>query len=214
MVMDIDVEQVIGVTERDVAMGQRDGEDVRIIRLTRRYETEIDDLWSALTDPERLPRWFLPVTGDLRPGGRFQIEGHASGEVVSCEAPTSFELTWEGGPNLSWLEVRLEPDGDGTVLRLVHTVPVDAHWDDFGPGAVGIGWDLLLTLGLSRHLISGHAVDPSEVAQWSAGEQGRAFVRLCGREWCRVQIAAGAPPAKAEGMAERTIAAYTGVAPG
>jgi hypothetical protein len=34
-------------------------------------------------------------------------------------------------------------------------------------------------------------------------------VEQCGREWCRVQIAAGAPRAKAEGMAERTIAAYT-----
>ncbi len=212
--MDIDVEQLVGFTEREVARGERDGEEIRTIRASRRYQTEIDDLWSALTDPERLPRWFLPVSGDLRPGGRFQIEGHAGGEVLRCEAPTGFEITWESGEQLSWVEVSLRPDGDGTVLQLTHTVPVDAHWDEFGPGAVGIGWDLLITVGLTQHLASGDAVDPAEAAAWSASDVGRAFVQRCGAEWCRVQIAAGAPKAKAEGMAARTIAAYAGGDPG
>jgi len=39
---------------------------------TRVYETTIEELWDACTSPDRLRRWCVPVTGDLRVGGRFQ----------------------------------------------------------------------------------------------------------------------------------------------
>ena len=45
--------------------------------LERTYETTIVDLWDAITSAERIPRRFLPISGDLRLGGRYQLEGHA-----------------------------------------------------------------------------------------------------------------------------------------
>ena len=45
-------------------------------------------MWDACTDPERIGRWFLPVSGDLRLGGRYQLEGNAGGEILRCEPPT------------------------------------------------------------------------------------------------------------------------------
>ena len=71
--------------------------------------------------PSRIPRWFLPVTGDLRAGGHYQIEGNASGTIERCDPPQEFTATWEFGGQTSWIEVRLtsEPPG-GTRLELEH----------------------------------------------------------------------------------------------
>ena len=55
--------------------------------LRRRYDAAIEDVWDAVTDPDRLKRWFLPISGDLRVGGTFQLEGNAGGEILSCEPP-------------------------------------------------------------------------------------------------------------------------------
>ena len=94
----------------------------------------------ALTNAGRIPRWFLPVSGNLRVGGRYQLEGNASGVVERCEEPESFAVTWEFGGALSWLEITLTPDGERTTLELAHEAPVDPErWAQYGPSAVGIG---------------------------------------------------------------------------
>lgn len=54
------------------------------VTLSQSYRTGVDDLWDACTAPERLARWFTPVSGDLRLGGRYQIEGNASGTIETC----------------------------------------------------------------------------------------------------------------------------------
>ena len=51
----------------------RSADGVGVVRIEDRYETDIDDLWSALTDPVRLARWHGEVSGDLRPGGEFRL---------------------------------------------------------------------------------------------------------------------------------------------
>ncbi len=109
----------------------------------------------ACTQADRIKRWFAPVTGDLRLGGRYQVEGNASGEVLACEPPRFFTVTWEFGGDSSQVTVRLAPDGDGARFTLEHEHTGDAHsdfWTQFGPGATGVGWDLAL-LGLAMHLI-------------------------------------------------------------
>src|SRR5262249_9515270 len=93
--MDIDVGVLLGAVVREVAMSQRDGVDTRLVRATREFDTTVEALWEAVTSPERLPRWFLPVSGDLRVGGRFQIEGNAGGEVLECNPPEHLAVTWE-----------------------------------------------------------------------------------------------------------------------
>jgi uncharacterized protein YndB with AHSA1/START domain len=201
------VRRLIGT--RVIAAGE-----ARVLTISQSYQTGIDDLWDACTNSERIPRWFVPVSGELRLGGRYQIEGNASGTVESCDPPKSFGATWEYGGEISWIEVRLSPEADGsTRLVLEHTAHVDdTRWAEFGPGAVGIGWDMIL-LGLATHLSSGEAIDPQQAAAWPASEDGKLFMTLSGERWRDASIAAGTDEASARAAADRCIAAYTGAAP-
>ena len=115
---------------REVRTGSRDGAPTKIAIARRTYPTGQADLWDALTNAERIPRWFLPVSGELKVGGRYQLEGNAGGVVERCDEPESFAVTWEFGEMMSWLAVTLAPDGTGTRLELAH----EAHVD---PGHVG-----------------------------------------------------------------------------
>src|SRR4051812_27073524 len=103
-----------GLVTREIRSGERDGAPTKIAVARRTYGTDQADLFDALTNPERIPRWFLPVTGDLEPGGRYQTEGNAGGVIERCDAPESFAVTWEYGSMVSWLTVTLTPDADGT----------------------------------------------------------------------------------------------------
>src|SRR5829696_7241475 len=99
-----------GLVERIVRSGKRDGAPTRIAIARRTYATDQADLWDALTSAKRIPRWFLPVSGDLGVGGRYQVEGNAGGVVERCDEPESFAVTWEYGPMVSWLTITLTPD--------------------------------------------------------------------------------------------------------
>src|SRR2546430_1141880 len=74
--------------------------------------------------------------------GRSKPAGTASGTVEACAPPHGFAATWEYDGSMSWIELRLSPAAGGTRFELDHIVPIDDHWRDFGPGAVGVGWDL------------------------------------------------------------------------
>ena len=78
------------------------------------------------------------------------------------------------------------------------------------PGAVGIGWDMVI-MGLSLYLSGRPAVSPENSAAWAAAEEGKRFMELSGERWCEAHIASGGGEAEARAMAGRTIAAYTGV---
>lgn len=194
---------------REVRTGERQGEPTRIVVARRTYPTGQVDLWDAVTNPDRLPRWFLPVSGDLRVGGRFQLEGNAGGNVERCDEPERLAVTWEFGDQVSWLTVTLAPTGDGTTLELVHEAPVDpGFWTQFGPGAVGIGWDLAL-MGLGLHVDSGHPVDPEEALAWPTTPEGIAFVRHAATGWADAAVDAGDDRAAADAAADNTVTFYT-----
>jgi uncharacterized protein YndB with AHSA1/START domain len=199
----------LGAVQRSIISLDRDGRPARAVVLERSYDAPATDVWDALTDPERLPRWFAPVTGELRLGGRFQVEGNAAGTVERCDAPTSFAITWEYGDGLSWVEVDLSEAEGATTLQLRHIAHPDPHWEEYGAGAVGIGWDLSLW-GLTLHLTSGTAVDHEAVEAWSAGEDGRTFMSRCGDAWFDAEVAAGTDPVVARARADRTVAFFTG----
>jgi uncharacterized protein YndB with AHSA1/START domain len=192
---------------------EHEGKPARVVVAARTYDTHTEDLWDALTNRERIPRWFLPIEGDLKVGGRYQLQGNAGGTITRCEPPQALDITWEFGGGMSWVTVRLEPEGERTRLTLEHIVrasDVDEHWARFGPGAVGIGWDLTLR-GMGLHLAGGGApVDRQAVNGWMASEEGKAFMRASAKAWCEAHIAGGEDPEVARGMAERTAAAYTG----
>jgi uncharacterized protein YndB with AHSA1/START domain len=211
--MTIDAVTAAGLVAREVRSGSRGGAPTRIAIARRTYATDQADLWEAITDVDRIPRWFLPISGDLVVGGRYQLEGNAGGVVERCEAPASFAVTWEYGGMVSWLEVALTPADDGTTLQLVHEAPVDPDlWDQFGPGAVGIGWDLSL-LGLGLHLERGAPVTPDDRAITTTPE-GVEFVRRAAAGWADAAADDGDEPGAAHEAAARTVAAYTEVPEG
>src|SRR5438105_5725492 len=105
--MQIDVARVLGLVTRSVRNFEKDGKAASAVTLTRLYDTDVDDLWDALTSKERIPRWFLPVEGDLQLGGRYQLKGNAGGTITACTPPDYFAATWEFGGAASWIDVRL-----------------------------------------------------------------------------------------------------------
>jgi len=208
----IDVTHQINAVKRTVGTRTLEAGEARVVAISQTYNTDLDDLWDACTNAERIPRWFLPVTGDLRVGGRYQLQGNAGGTVERCDPPHGFAATWEFGGEVSWIEVRLTDVSDGrTRFELEHIAHVDdERWAEFGPGAVGIGWDGAV-MGLALHLASGEQVDAAEFEAWSATDDGRRFLTSAAEAWCAADIAGGADAGVARGMADRSGAAYTAV---
>ncbi|HWA90247.1 MAG TPA: SRPBCC family protein [Rhizomicrobium sp.] len=203
---------MFGAEFRRLDNREHEGKPARVVVATRRYDTDRDDLWNALTDRARIPRWFLPVEGDLKLGGRYQLKGNAGGTITRCDPPEALDVTWEFGGGMSWVTVRLAADGARTLLTLEHIVlasDTDEHWAKYGPAAVGIGWELSLR-GLALHLASGAAVDPQAFQTWTMSDEGKAFMRASGEAWAQAHVASGEGEAIARGMAERTIGFYTG----
>jgi uncharacterized protein YndB with AHSA1/START domain len=207
-----DVAQQIGAVTRVVGSRDKDGRPARIVLASRSYDTTVEDVWDALTNPERIPRWFLPISGELRLGGHYQLEGNAGGEITQCEPPRHFALTWAaGGGEDSWVDVQLiaEPGG-GTRLELEHVAHVpEEMWNEYGPGGVGVGWDSAL-LALNQHLATGATLDAQAGQMWMGSAEGKVFVTASSNDWCRASIAAGTDAATARAAADRTTAAYTG----
>jgi uncharacterized protein YndB with AHSA1/START domain len=203
----------LGLTDRTVSIVDLDGRPARCVQVSRSYPTDVTDLWDALTNPDRIPRWFLPIKGDLRHGGQYQLEGNAGGTVELCEPPRRFRVTWvmgEGAPTRLTVTLTDEPGSDATRLQLEHVGHVpDEFWAQFGPGATGVGWDLTLH-GLGLHLSSGATTDPQQFATWTVCAEGTEFIQRSSEAWKEAAIASGAPAEEAAASAARTFAFYTG----
>jgi uncharacterized protein YndB with AHSA1/START domain len=182
--------------------------EARTVTLSRTYDSATEEVWDCLTNPERLPRWFLPVSGEFRLGGRYQIEGNAGGEILECEPPRRLRVTWiygEGDGGISEVQVRLIDDQGGTRLELEHTATVDdERWAQFGPGAVGVGWDLTV-LGLGMHLAGSERLDEDT---WGQSPDGRAFLTASSEAWGAALAASGADPEAVATAVANTTAFY------
>lgn len=208
---------LVDATERRVVPTEVNGQPARVVTAVRTFSgADVDDVWDALTNAERLPRWFLPISGNLEPGGRYQLVGNAGGEIRTCERPRLLAVTWEAMGATSWLEVELTEVTDGTRLELRHTQHSDNDfWAQFGPGATGVGWDQSL-VGLHLHLAGAPQLDPAQFEAWSLSESGKAFSTACAEGWAAADIAAGADPDAARSAGGATAAFYRGdpVGPG
>ena len=131
----------------------RSADGVGVVRIEDRYDTVIDDLWAALTDPDRLARWHGQVEGDLRPGGAFRVyleadDIESTGRVEACEPPRRLRVTTretdesyrkgQGVPPFDEVtEVTLTADGDQTILVIeVQGMPLDKI------AFYGAGWQI------------------------------------------------------------------------
>ena len=207
----IDIVREIEAVQREVGSGRTAAGEGRVVRLRRTYPAAIDDVWDALTNPARIGRWFLPISGDFRVGGTYQFEGNAGGRIVACERPHRLAATWvymdTGNPaDISEVEVRLSEAGDeATTLELEHTAIVpDEMWDQYGPGAVGVGWEGGL-LGLELHLSGGSVDDP---VAWQVGSEGRDFNTRSSIAWGEASRAAGVDEPTVARNVEQTTAFY------
>ena len=200
----------IEAVDRALATGSRDGQETKSVILTQTYPVPVADLWDACTDAERISHWLMPVTGDLREGGQYQLHGNAGGTIEECVPQDRIRLTWEfGGMGVSWVVATFSPDGDGSRIRVEHIAHVDERWPEFGPGAVGIGWDMML-FGLSMHLTTGEHLDDAQALEWQMSAEGLEFMKRSVAAWTEAQIASGEDSAAAEAAAQRCLAAYTG----
>jgi uncharacterized protein YndB with AHSA1/START domain len=124
------------------------------------YDTDVDDLWEAVTSPERLARWMVPYRGEFRLGGRWEAIGsdggvYCVGEVTECDPPRAFTTTWQVRDEApSELVVRLDPEGGRTRLRLRHEGVTDVGY--------GAGWHTYL------EALAAYLADPSgdHTATW------------------------------------------------
>ena len=135
-----------------------------VVRLEDRFDTDVDDLWSALTDPDRLARWLGEVEGDLRLGGDFRARYFASGwegtgHVDVCEPPRRLLISTKSTDEPDGvIEVALTADGDQTVLVIEDRgVPVDQI------AAYGAG-DQIHVEDLAAYLAGGERCDAR--ARW------------------------------------------------
>ncbi|AMO61157.1 Activator of Hsp90 ATPase homolog 1-like protein [Mycolicibacterium phlei] len=208
---EIDVQHQINAVRRTVGTRTIEAGEAHVVTISQVYDTDHADLWDAVTTIERIPRWLMPITGELRVGGSYQLQGNAGGTVLTCDPPRNFTATWEYGGSVSWIDVTVAAEGDERArLEIEHIAVVgDDMALQFGPGAVGIGWDSMV-LGLALHLATGEAIDPGFGEQWVTTEEGRRFLALSNERWYEANVAAGADPAEARAAADRCLAAYYG----
>ena len=191
----IDIAHELEAVHREVADRSVPAGDAKAVILEREYDAPIEDVWDALTNPERIGRWFLPISGDYRLGGTYQFEGNAGGEIRECDRPNRLKVTWVYGPvksdaDISEVELRLSRAGDNrTRFVLEHTAVVpEEFWAMYGPGAVGVGWEGGL-LGLELHLRGGSVGDP---LAWQVSDEGREFNTRSSEAWGDAYRAYGA----------------------
>jgi uncharacterized protein YndB with AHSA1/START domain len=140
-----------------------------VVRMEDRFDTGVDDLWSALTDPARLARWLGDLEGDLRPGGEFRARFFASGwegtgVVEECEPPRRLlvRTRGEGEAEEHTIEATLSADGDGTIAVIEERgMPVSLL------SAYGAGIQVHVE-DLAAHLAGQGRVDAG--ARWAALE--------------------------------------------
>lgn len=101
--------------------------EARVAVFTRIYQTTIEDLWDACTNPERLRRWYVPVSGELRVGGDFQQVNMGSGTILECEAPQWLKLSLGDGADEIELRLSHGPEDGTTTLELQHATTLDSH---------------------------------------------------------------------------------------
>jgi uncharacterized protein YndB with AHSA1/START domain len=174
----IDIASHLKAIHREVGNRSTSSGEVVCVSLRRSYNSPIEDVWDAVTNPERTQRWFLPLSGDLRVGGSFQLEGNAGGDILKCEPPRLLQLTF-GGPT-SLVELRLSPAGDReTILELEHTVPIEMAGSGAGALYVGPGWDgAFMALGF---FLDGVVIDDPVAAGNSP--EGQEFSRQSVHAW-------------------------------
>ena len=207
--MDFKLDRIASNISRQVASFEQDLKPLRKVRLSCDLAETKKVLWESLTDPEKLGKWFQHVTGDLKVGGRFQIQDNAAGSVVSCQSGEDFSITWEFAGDTSWVDVSLVELDNGSIrLSISHTMNFSEHWTYYGPGATGVGWELSL-YGLAFFLLHPDEEKFDEM-EFVSSPLGKSTIEQSSDGWAQADITSGTAPQHAQQAAKRTSAFYTG----
>lgn len=197
-----DTAQEIAAISRTVAQRSTEEGPAIIVRVSRELTGSVEQVWGALTDPDRVRHWFLPVTGDLRQGGTYRLEGNASGEILTCAAPEHLVLTFGGATSI--VDLRLSAlKKKRTRLEFDHSVTVEMAGSTAGVLYVGPGWDSAL-LALGQYLDGRDLGDPVDAA---SSPEGQAFGAASIEAWATVIEASGTTDANAVSTARRNAMA-------
>lgn len=200
----IDIAKQVAAVQRVVSQHSIDCGPWVSLLLRRHYPAPIRGVWGALAEPDRLRRWFLPVTGDLREGGRFRLEGYADGEVLRCAPPRLLKMTF--GSDAGVVELRLSEMDGGCGFEMMHSVPLALDGSGAGALTVGPGWDVSL-LALDGFL-RGEYFDPVE---WENSPEVQEFSRQAISAWATAVEDSGT--ADGDQIAEGVAAATAQFAP-
>lgn len=200
----IDIANQLKAVVREVKQRPADaGGELVSVLLRRRYDAQVEDVWDAVTDPDRLKRWFAPVSGELKVGGQFEVEDNASGEILACDRPHRLRMTYGG--EVSIVELRLAPDENGaTVLELEHTVPLEVAGSVAGALYVGPGWDIPF-LGLENYL-RGDVVD--DLRAWESSEELQKFSQHSVSAWASAAEEGGGAAEEIDAARQAALAQF------
>jgi uncharacterized protein YndB with AHSA1/START domain len=138
-------------------------ENRRRVTLQRTFRVSMEELWSALVDPDRIGSWFAPAKIDPRVGGRIELAAHdgsrmMEGMIRVFDVPRIFEYDWISEYETTVVRYELQEDGAGTRLTLTERLLTDKATE-----RRGAGWHHHLER-LEAHLL-GQESPPSE-ARW------------------------------------------------
>jgi uncharacterized protein YndB with AHSA1/START domain len=113
------------------------------LEFRRSWPDPIEDVWAALTEPDRLARWIGRYDGAREPGGTGTFvmtheEGEQTGDpmtIVECDPPRRLVVEWTQQETADWrVDLDLWAEGGGTHLSFVQVFPAGADVADFAMG--------------------------------------------------------------------------------
>jgi uncharacterized protein YndB with AHSA1/START domain len=129
-------------TRRGVVTVEDDGR--QRLEFHRSWPDPIEDVWSALTEPDRLARWIGVYEGSRGPGGTGTFvmtheEGEHAGDpvtILECDPPRRLVVTWaEQQEGMTWrVDLDLWAEDGRTVLRFTQVFPAGTDVVDFAMG--------------------------------------------------------------------------------
>ncbi|PZR14548.1 MAG: polyketide cyclase [Archangium gephyra] len=201
--MNVNIARHLGAVQRQTGTRSKDGKLARFITASRVFDTTPEEVWDAISNPERIPRWFLPVKVELEGGRTFSFEDAAHGQLEACEAGHRLSFTWEFAGDIGWIDVTLHQEHRHTRITVEHVAFVsDEQWQKFGPGLLGLGWEQTL-LRLAVHLDSGVAVVPGPFLEWLQTPNGKQFIQGASDAWAEAAVKANGDPVEAHQAATR-----------
>lgn len=210
MHIDIDAKFELNAVRRQVELVSREDNPGATVSLSRRLAKPVSNIWRKITDPDQLSHWFLPISGQLEPGGHYSLKGNASGTILSCVPNSSIALTWEFAGNMSWMDLAfVATSEENTDLTIAHTSLFSPHWDQYGAGATGVGWEMAL-MGFSHYILDPSYAEFDEEA-FITSDTGIEFIEGSCKGWAAASIDGGIDSEIAHAAARQTSAFYRGV---